>query len=161
MKVFFTVLLLSLTTQLWAASQQQQQLMKAIAKAEGFEVKGAVPTRYHNPGDIRASHGVKYPGQVGLNKHGYVIFKNDRFGWDAMQSQLDKIINGESKFYSVNMTLRQFAKCYATSPLWVKNVAKNLGVTPNTTLAEILDVPPIVMVKQNRHALDFILEGVK
>jgi hypothetical protein len=90
-----------------------------------------------------------------------MIFKNDRFGWDAMQSQLDKIINGESKFYSVNMTLRQFAKCYATSPLWVKNVAKNLGVTPNTTLAEILDVPPIVMVKQNRHALDFILEGVK
>jgi hypothetical protein len=160
MKTFFTVLLLSLTTQLWAASQQQQ-LMKAIAKAEGYGVKGAIPTRYHNPGDIRASRGVKYPGQVGLNKHGYAIFKNDCFGWAAMQGQLDKIINGESRFYSVNMTLRQLAKLYATSPLWVKNVAKNLGVTPNTTLAEILDVPPVVTVKPNSHTLDFILEGAK
>jgi hypothetical protein len=59
------------------------------------------------------------------------------------------------------MTLRQLAKLYATSPLWVKNVAKNLGVTPNTTLAEILDVPPVVTVKPNSHTLDFILEGAK
>ena len=141
MKTFFTTALLLLTAQLWAATPTQQ-LMHAIAKAEGYGVHGAVPTRYHNPGDIRASRGVKYPGQVGLNNHGYVIFKSDRYGWDAMQSQLDKIVDGNSRFYSVNMTLRQLSKRYATSPLWVKNVAKNLGVTPDATLAEILDVPP-------------------
>ena len=160
MKTFFKMTLLLLAHQLWAATPVQT-LAHAIAKAEGFGSKGAVPTRYHNPGDIRASRGVKYPGQIGLNSHGYVIFKNDRAGWDAMQSQLDKILSGDSKFYSISMTLRQLAKRYATSPLWVKNVAKNLGVTADTTLAEILDVPPVVTMKSNLHALDFILEGAK
>jgi hypothetical protein len=141
MKTLFTTALLLLTAQLWAATPTQQ-LMRAIAKAEGYGVPGSVPTRYHNPGDIRASRGVRYPGQVGLDKRGYVIFKSDHYGWDAMQRQFDKIVDGRSQFYSVNMTLRQLAKRYATSPLWVKNVAKNLGVTPDTTLAEILDVPP-------------------
>ena len=156
MKTLFTIVLLALTVQFAAA---HTPLLEAIAKAEGFGVRGTLPTRYHNPGDIRASKGVHYPGQVGINKHGYVIFKNDAAGWAAMQNQLDKILNGESKFYSVNMTLRQLAKKYATSPIWVKNVAKNLNVTPNMTLAEILDVPPAVAVKPNPHALDFILES--
>jgi hypothetical protein len=145
MKNLFALALLALTTHLFAATHPP--LLEAIAKAEGFGVKGSVPTRYHNPGDIRASRGVKYPGQIGLNAHGYVIFKSDRYGWDAMQSQLDKIVAGSSRFYSVNMTLLQLAKRYATSPIWVKNVAKNLGVNPNTTLAEILDLPPALTVQ--------------
>jgi len=151
------LLFLTLCTSLHALTPTKQ-LAHAIAKAEGFGAsKTNLPTRLHNPGDIRASRGVHYPGQVGLNKNGYVIFKNDAAGWAALEDQIDRIVAGESRFYSASSTLRQMARRYATSPTWVKNVAKNLGVTTGTTLAEILDIPPVVTARRNTHDLDFIL----
>src|SRR5271165_3492446 len=92
------------------------KLTHAIAKAEGFYKKGTLPNRYHNPGDIRSKLRHAYPGQIGLNKHGYVIFRDDASGWAALTAQIDKIISGESTKYNVNMTLNEFARKYATSP---------------------------------------------
>jgi hypothetical protein len=154
----FILLLLLWASHAWALTPTQV-LARAIAKAEGFGVKGALPTRLHNPGDIRASRGVHYPGQVGLNRHGYVIFKNDAAGFAALENLLDKIVTGESRFYTVNTTLQQMAKRYATSPTWVRNVAKSLKVTPGTFLFEIFDVPPVITARSNPHELDFILGG--
>jgi hypothetical protein len=114
----------------------------AIARAEGFGVRGTIPTRYHNPGDIRAHAGVHYPGQVGLNRHGYVIFANDASGWAAFEKILARVY-GDSRFYSGDMTLIQFGRRYATSPLWVRNVSRTLRVSPRVLLCDLLD-PPIV-----------------
>jgi len=116
-------------------SEKVHSLAVAIAKAEGFGVKGAVPTRYHNPGDIRSRSMHAYAGQIGLNRHGYVIFKNDKAGFAALEANLLLMATGQSKHYGPNMTIIKIAKLYATGwRLWAKNVAKNLDVPPTTTL---------------------------
>jgi hypothetical protein len=43
------------------------------------------------------------------------------------------------------MTLAEFAKKYARDwRHWVKNVARNLNVSTTTTLAEYLELPPVM-----------------
>lgn len=140
MRLLFTVVLLGASV--WA--QSTQPLALAIAKAEGFGIKGTIPTRCHNAGDLKG-HG--YIGQLGVCKGGHAIFRTDADGWSALNRQLEKIISGESTKYSVNMSLREMGKKYAGNwRLWSKNVAHNLGVTPDTTLAELFDLPPVVFI---------------
>jgi hypothetical protein len=120
-----------------AVDQQKiESFAAAVARAEGFGVKGAIPTRYHNPGNIRSTaNGHHYAGQVGLNRCGYVIFKSDRYGWKALDEQLTLMASGQSKFYGTNMTIVKVAKVYATGwQTWSKNVSRQLGVPPNTSL---------------------------
>lgn len=140
------------------AETPTQNLARAIARAEGFYSKGSKPNRYCNPGDIRASRGVSYPGQRGIDRQGYVIFKNDRAGFAALEDQISRIIDGTSRFYTVNLTLKELSKKYATSPTWCVNVAKNLHTPPNTPLFLILDTPPQVAFKTGTAALDFLQE---
>ncbi len=154
MKTIITLVLLTASV-IAHALTPTQKLAHAIAKAEGFGARNAKPTRLHNPGDIRARCGNAYPGQVGIDKQGYAIFKTDRAGWAALEAQIDKIVVGASRFYSVNSTLRQLGRGYATSSIWARNVAKNLGVTPDTSLFEILDVAPAIIVVPNAYSLDF------
>lgn len=132
------LLALLLTTSCFS---QVQTLAKAIAKAEGFEQKGTIPNRYNNPGDLKVVRGYRYPGQVGVGKGGHVIFRSGA-GWAALEHQINKIIDGTSR-YNVNMTLEEIGKKYAGNwRVWSTSVARNLGVTPRTSLWEVLDVPP-------------------
>jgi hypothetical protein len=145
MKRKLVLFLLMLASSLHSfATTPVQNLARAIAKAEGFYTRGSKPARLHNPGDIRSQLHHAYPGQVGIDRQGYVLFRNDRAGWAALEAQIDRIAAGDSKFYTVNSTLKQMARRYATSPTWIRNVAHNLGVTPDTQLWEILDVPPLL-----------------
>ncbi len=157
-KLVLFFLMLAASMHAFAASPTQA-LARAIAKAEGFYTKGTKPQRFHNPGDIRASKGVHYPGQRGIDRQGYVIFKNDRAGFDALESLIDRIIAGDSKFYTVNSTLRDLSRKYATSPTWIRNVSKALRCEPNTPLWFLLDVPPVVSMKTDNHVLDFVFQG--
>ncbi len=136
------MLLALLLTTTCFAQDRVQEFAKAIAKAEGYGRAGTIPTRYHNPGDLKAVKGYKFPGQAGVGKGGHVRFVNDAAGWNALIHQIDKVIAGESR-YSVNMTLREISKKYAGNwRVWSKNVAHNLGVEPDAYLWECLDVPP-------------------
>jgi len=138
------ILLALLLTTTCFAQNRVQTLAKAIAKAEGFERAGTIPSRYHNPGDLKAVVGYIYPGQRGIGKGGHIIFKDNASGWAALEHQIEKIVDGSSR-YNVNMTLQEISKKYAGNwRVWSKNVAHNLGVTPSTDLWEILDVPPIL-----------------
>ena len=135
------LLALLLTTSCFS---QVQTLAKAIAKAEGFGKAGALPSRYRNPGDLKAVRGYRYPGQVGVGKGGHVIFRSNDAGWAALEHQIDKMADGTSR-YNVNMTLEEISKKYAGSwRVWSTSVARNLGVTPGTSLWEVLNVPPIM-----------------
>lgn len=172
MKIFFTALLI-LTATIAAAQRvtsnvhaacatdicsQYRPFSWAIAKQEGFFIKGSIPNRNHNPGDLKGVQH-EYLGQVGLDKHGHIIFKNDNWGWAALENQVRKMCASEGR-YSADMTISQIGRKYAADwKRWSKNVAKNLNCTPSTTLAELYDIPPVLTVKPNRHALDFILEG--
>lgn len=115
---------------------QAQRLTVAIARTEGFYVKGSVPNRFHNPGDIRSKLRHGYTGQVGLSPHGYVIFAKDEYGWIALRSQIQKVIENKSHLYDSRMTFRQFGRLYAESPQWPRTLCKILGVPTTMTLAE-------------------------
>lgn len=115
----------------------------AIAKAEGYYLKGSIPARFHNPGDLKAVRGQKYFGQVRVGKGGHIVFRNDAAGWYALRTQVQKMIDGRSKHYRPSMSIQQIAKKYAGNyRVWAKNVSKNLGVQPTCTLAELFDIPP-------------------
>lgn len=122
---------------------QTQQFVTAVARTEGFFVKGTLPARLHNPGDIRSSRPHAYTGQVGLY-HGYAVFRNDRAGWAALTSQIQRVIDGTSTQYNQAMTFAQIAKIYATSPQWPKTLCKILKISPQLTLEEYFGLAPRV-----------------
>lgn len=127
------------------AQNKTVEFSHAIARAEGFYQAGTLPARYHNPGDLKVRAGEKYPGQVGVGKAGHVIFRNNQCGWWALYHQVDKIMTGDSRFYTPQMTLTDVAHRYAGNwRRWAQNVAHNLGVPPSTTLQEFFDRPPQV-----------------
>jgi hypothetical protein len=148
MKKLFLMKLVSLMLvgTAWGQLGKVSQLATAIARTEGFYVKGTIPNRLHNPGDIRAKSKTAYAGQVGLSKRGYVIFKNDAWGWSALEKQIERVMDGTSGVYNPDMTFRQIAKHYATDPRWVQNVCKILKVSPRTTFSEFFDLAPIVKI---------------
>jgi hypothetical protein len=143
------LMVLSLTGIRCKAQDKIETFAHGIAMTEGFYIKRTIPNRYHNPGDLKImARGEKYPGQVGVGKADHVIFRNSAAGYSALYHQIDKMISGESKFYTQEMTLLQVGKLYAkNSRLWAKNLAKNLGVKPSTTLEEYFELPPRVVIK--------------
>ena len=117
-----------------------ERFAHAIAKAEGCYVRGSIPNRYHNCGDLKVVKGFTYPGQIGIGKGRHVIFANDAAGWNALYYQIGKMVSGESRHYLPSMTIEQVARKYAGNwRQWSTNVAHNLGVPANTTLAEVLE----------------------
>src|SRR5579859_5530391 len=111
------------------SADRVDKLAYAISRAEGFGLRGTIPTRYHNPGDIKVVRGVRFPGQRGIGKGGHVIFRTDVDGWAALKNQIVKMANGNSSFYNPDMTIMQVARKYATNHRpWAKRVAFELGV---------------------------------
>ena len=118
-------------------SSNVYELAHAIAHAEGYYTKGTIPNRAHNPGDIRALSAHQFPGQVGINSKRYAIFRNDAAGFAALYHQLEKVEAGESRFYSADITMRQFSKTYAeVNDVWLHNVCKMLSISPSMTLRQ-------------------------
>jgi hypothetical protein len=117
----------------WAATPQVTIFANAIAEAEGFGTRGTIPTRCHNPGDLK---GTKFPGEVGLCKGGHAHFKNDSAGWAALYDQIDKMLSGTSHVYHTSMTFRDVARLYAgNSRVWLKNITRVMAIPPDTSLA--------------------------
>jgi hypothetical protein len=149
------VLALVLTLALFAPAMAQDKahnLAHAIAMAEGYYSKGTIPNRLHNPGDITSSSRHTYPGQIGLY-HGYVVFKNDTYGWAALLDQIQRVIDGTSTRYTQSMTFAQIARKYAEDRNWGKKVCSILGITPNTTFEVYFDLPPKVKYEFNPRLL--------
>lgn len=136
----------------WAQYPNVHTLADAIARTEGFYSKGTIPNRYHNPGDIRSRLPHAYPGQVGLNRSGYVIFRSDRYGWAALHAQIQRVIDGTSTQYDQSMTFAEIAKVYATDPRWKKSVCKILKITPALTFQEYFNLAPRVRMTWNSSA---------
>lgn len=139
--------------------QKLDAFAHAIARAEGFGVRNTIPTRCHNPGDIRSSRsGHHYAGQVGLSKRGYVIFKNDAAGFAALKDQLRLILSGQSKHYNADMTIAHVAKVYSGgSRAWSKIVSKHLEVPASTTLRTYFDLAPNLLISGNDDILWAVL----
>lgn len=140
---------ISLPLMSWAQvdSQKLDKLAVAISHAEGFGVRHAIPTRYHNPGDLKSRPGLaKLPGQKRLGKGNHMVFTTDAAGWAALKDYLSKMADGRSRRYRPGMTLTQVARMYAGRwRPWAAIVSEELGVLPTATVAELLtpDTPPL------------------
>ena len=136
---------------------EYRQFSWAIAKQEGFFVKGSLPNRNHNPGDIKFVTGYRFDGQIGIDKHGHVIFRNDNKGWAALQNQVRLMCSSQGR-YSADMTIQQIGRHYANDwKRWSANVARNMKCDPRTTLAQLFGIPPVVSIQPDPHALEGII----
>jgi hypothetical protein len=105
-----------------------ERIARAIARAEGYGVPGAIPTVRNNPGNIKGSDGV------------IKTYATPEEGWAALYRQVTMMFTGESRFYNASMTLAEIARIYTGEARymdWANNVAKFLGVTPQTRLIEV------------------------
>lgn len=143
--VFACALMLSVASAQEVDVQKLQSLSVAISHAEGFGVRRAIPTRYHNPGDLKSTPRLSpLPGQRGLGKGQHIVFRNDQAGWKALNDYLLKMVDGRSRRYKPDMTIKDIARIYAARwRPWVKIVTTELGVPANTKLAEFLYVQEI------------------
>ena len=122
----------------WAVPNNVMTFARAVAKAEGFGVPHSIPTTCHNPGDLKGKH---FEGQVGLCKGGHARFANDAYGWDALYSQIEIMISGNSRIYHTSMTMRVVSKQWAgNSRVWLRNVCEMLSIQPNDTLSQYFDI---------------------
>jgi hypothetical protein len=143
--------------------QKLNSFATAIAHAEGFGPKGHLPTRYHNPGDLKsAATYTPLPGQKTLGKGGHIVFKNDTAGWTALRDYLSKMVDGRSRRFKPDMTLAQVSRVYAGNwHPWLNIVTKELGVPSNVRLRDLLlyqesEPPQIVIADVKVSPFDFV-----
>lgn len=116
-----------------------RRLAFAIARAEGFGVPGAVPTRAHNPGDLKIPN---WTGPV-TGAEGISVFATDADGWTQLYRQLLRIVHGRSHVYTLDMTIWEMGIKWTDThqSAWSHIVAETLGVPVTTTLRAILAPP--------------------
>jgi len=105
---------------------------QAIARAEGFYIKGSVPARINNPGDLKL-------GDIGFGAlpSGITIFPTFDQGCRALYHQLDLILTNKSSEYNTSMTFSQIAVIWTgnDNPMgWASTVAKSLNILPDMTI---------------------------
>jgi hypothetical protein len=110
-----------------------QAIAKAIAKAEGFGIPGAIPTVSHNPGNLKL-------GDTGNGTNqGKTIFPDDATGWQALYHQVGLMISGQSDYYGPGDTWRDIAGTWVGTPdanNWMLTVTRELSVGPDSTLGD-------------------------
>jgi hypothetical protein len=123
------------------------QLAQAIARAEGFGVPGAIPTRGNNPGDLTRAFGFQTAGT--LNKEGVLQFVNLADGWNALYAIVAYWLGGSDSLYPLSLTIEQVAGNYVDGPNaagfstgaenWSNSVANSLGLSVTNTLQDFLN----------------------
>jgi hypothetical protein len=125
-----------------------QAFANAVAHEEGFFVEGSIPQRANNPGDLgNGDIGNGVIQTEGPNGVGITIYTTAEDGWNALLNKVARMLNGSSEVYLLSMTIQQVGSKYSGSATWGENVAKMLGVTPQTTLAEYVSQPPAGVVE--------------
>jgi len=104
-------------------------LARAISIAEGSN------SSWNNPGSLTKSFG--FPNQGPQNADGVLRFDTLNDGWQALYAQIQSILEGRSHF-TLSETLEEFGLRWSGNPNWSVNVARELGVTTDTTLGEVI-----------------------
>lgn len=113
-----------------------EKIAQAIARAEGFYVNGSIPQRLNNPGDLT----VDLTGR-GIGKEGmFIRYATPEDGWQALYTQIEMMLRDTSGIYNRDMSIAQVAARYTATEqnIWATNVAKQLGVTTDTRLKDIV-----------------------
>ncbi len=127
-------------------------IAEAIAMAEGYYADGehdghSLPYLLNNPGSLKKP-ALGAEDLPTWKDTGLVVFPSVEMGWAALHHQVQLMLDGESSIYSQSDTLLLVASKYADGDLnWGRHVASTLGVSPDSTLADIgehlsLTLPP-------------------
>jgi hypothetical protein len=116
------------------------KLSVAIADEEGFYVTGSVPARANNPGDLSddkdIGNGVIHTaGPAGAS---ITIYSNPADGWAALERKVRRMLSGASLVYLLSMSIEEVGMKWSEDSNWGKNVAAKLGVSPDTTLEQLV-----------------------
>lgn len=135
-----------------------EDLARAIAKEEGFYIKGTVPNRLNNPGDLiyvaqpdaKAHPITGRDGKVRL----FAEFPDPETGWSALKSQLQRNLRKHPKLTLATLIGGErdehgdllpggypgwAPKSDANDPhSYAAHVAASLNVPPTTLLSELL-----------------------
>lgn len=109
-------------------------LAMAIAEREGyFSPLTNIPQRANNPGDIEIGDA----GQGTL--YGKTIYKNPVSGWLNLFDQIEKMVNGNSHYYTPETTFEKMCMIYSGgNEKYAKDVCNFLGIETTMTLGEYL-----------------------
>jgi hypothetical protein len=117
----------------------------AIESAEGFFQKRIgeaedLPQRCNNPGDLTddGDVGLGTARSVGIGAADITIYPSVEAGQAALEKKIRRALNGASSVYTLSMSIEQFGMKYARDSHWGVNVAAELGVSPLTTLADLV-----------------------
>jgi hypothetical protein len=94
-----------------------ESIAKAIARAEGYGVPGAIPTVRNNPGNIKSGGAI-------------ATFSTPEEGWNALFRQV-RLMFGGSSFYGPDMPISDIARTYtgeAAYMNWARNVSAFLSM---------------------------------
>ena len=103
LKLFYLMELLKLKKsrlELWALGVQ---------RAEGYR-QGTRSHRNKNPGNLKFA---QQAGAIDKDNDGFAIFSSYESGFAALMRQLELAATGQSKTYSMDMSLREFTMKYA------------------------------------------------
>ena len=110
------------------------KLAAAITKAEGS------PPEWNNPGDLTGSDAGGFQTLGPANAEGVWKFADLSDGTTALYVKVARMLAGQSRIYTPDMTLAQVGMKYSGGdPNWGKNVAAELGVPETTTLGQLTE----------------------
>lgn len=111
-------------------------LAQAMAKEEGFGIPGAIPTRNHNPGDLRHAPGEMHPDG---SPNSVGSFATDAEGWAALERQLQLYTVEHPGITVGDMITQYFAPAIENdTAAYVTYVCNAVGCTPDTQLTDAL-----------------------
>lgn len=110
-------------------------IAQAIMRFEGY-FQGSLSYKNNNPGNL------KFAGQfnaTGQDANGFAIFPTFQDGYNALITQIRRMLNGTSSLYPPTMTLVQAFNRYSTTSqnVYGNFVANEIGVEPNITLQQL------------------------
>ncbi len=105
------------------------RIARAIAHAEGYYAGDTLPFRRNNPGSI-----------VDPTTRTLIQYPSAQDGWTALYNLVGKMLSGESRYYSPDMSIYEIAQTYTGGDkpdAWARIVSGDLGVTPDTLLGAL------------------------
>jgi hypothetical protein len=115
------------------------KVCNAVARAEGYNVRGSNPFRLNNPGDL--SDGASTFGSESHSGSNVTHFPDAETGWQWLYHKWANIVGGGSSVYSVEMSWDQLAQKWAGNWVsWSFNVTRYLGVNRTDRVGDFFNV---------------------
>lgn len=116
------------------------RIAELIAAEEGYGIPGALPTRDHNPGDLRHSahsfHSADAPDAIGQ-------IDSAQDGWDDLVRQLSLYVQDDPTITVAGAIYKWAPPNGNNSAAYLSYIVQGLGCTSDTLLSDAIKIPGI------------------